>query len=133
MTLVAGSVLRQPDSIGGMHLLELILAEEIEDRASGIALHGLRSDALDVDIAGQRGRAQQVLLAGKQHLGFVGAGAHLDRRLVSVDSAFTFPVASTRCTSLSGARKNVASSACSVPLWRSQSRHGRARLHEARG
>jgi hypothetical protein len=55
-------MLRQMDSLGGVNFLEIILAveqlaAEIEDHASGIALHGLRSGALEVNIAGQRGRA----------------------------------------------------------------------------
>src|ERR1039458_6664920 len=62
----AGSMLRQPDSLQGMYLLELVLAQEIQDRTARIALHRLRSDALDVDVAGQRGCAQQVLLSRKQ-------------------------------------------------------------------
>ena len=70
-------MLRQPDSIRGTPLLELVLAEKIQDRASGVALHGLRSETLDVDVAGKRGRAQQILLAGEQHLGLIGARSHL--------------------------------------------------------
>ena len=59
-----------------MHFLELILPEEIQNRASGISQHRLRPDALDMDVAGQRCRSQQVLLARQQHLGFIGAGPH---------------------------------------------------------
>jgi hypothetical protein len=70
-------MLHQPDSIHRMHLLELVLAQEIQDGASGIALRGLRPDSLDVNIAGQRGRAQQILLAGEQEIGLVGAATHL--------------------------------------------------------
>ncbi len=61
----AGAMLRQPDPIHRVHLLELVLAQEIQDRASSVALHRLRSDALHVDVARQRSRAQQVSLARK--------------------------------------------------------------------
>ena len=45
-------MLCQPDSLHGMNFLELVLAQKIQDRASGIALHGLRTDSLNVNIAG---------------------------------------------------------------------------------
>jgi hypothetical protein len=74
----ADGMLRQMDPVGGMHFLEFILtvehlASKIQDHMSGIALHGLRSLTLDVDVAGQRGRAQQVLLTREQQLGLIGA------------------------------------------------------------
>ena len=48
----AHAMLCQPDSLHGMNFLELVLAQKIQDRASGIALHGLRTDSLNVNIAG---------------------------------------------------------------------------------
>ncbi len=39
--LVRVRVLRQMDSVSGMHFLQFVPADEIQDRASGVALHGL--------------------------------------------------------------------------------------------
>ena len=52
-----------------------------------------------MDIAGEGGRAQQILLAGQKQFGFVGAGMHLVGCRCALDSAFTFPLARMRCTS----------------------------------
>ena len=76
------SVLREPHSIDGVNFLKLILAREVEDDASGIALHGIQSGLLDVNVATEGCGAKQVLLSGQQELRLVGAAAHF-RNLVN--------------------------------------------------
>ena len=89
-------VLREPHSVEGMHFLKLVLAGEIHNHAACLALHGLWSGLLDVNVAGKRGGAKQVFLPVEQELGLVGAAAHFRGAVGSAASAAGMTVPDTR-------------------------------------
>src|SRR3984893_2936670 len=76
-------VLRKPHTIEGVHVLKLVLAREVEDDARGIALQGLRSGLLEVNVAGQSRGAEQVLLSCEQEFGLISTAAQFRRLLLN--------------------------------------------------
>src|ERR1700676_2559031 len=77
--VLSNRILRQADSIAGVHFLQLVLAREVEDHAAGLAVQGLRSALLDMDIATHDCCAQQGLLSLKKKLSLICAAAHFGR------------------------------------------------------
>ena len=59
-------LLREPHSLLRMNFLKLVLASEFQDHAARIALQGLKSDALDLDISGQCCGLEQVCFPREQ-------------------------------------------------------------------
>ena len=94
----SGGFLRQTDSVEGMNFLKLVLAGEVEDHAAGVALHGLRSGLLEMNVAGQGCGAKQVLLPFQKELSLVGAAAHFGMRGGFVPAAEFCLMGDSLCT-----------------------------------
>src|SRR5579872_526136 len=68
-------LLNQVHALARMSLFQLVLTCEIEDHATGIPLERMQTGLLEVNLAAEVCRVQQVFARDKEKLGLIGSAA----------------------------------------------------------